>query len=537
MSFPTMAFTISAYLLVFFTSIITSIPMIIFTATVVEDLNNLQPPANFNSTITNNCLTNPSLRYCSTAAAAFDLREIFKFTIVASHLCNISKNPNCVESFPKIDLRSQPKLAPLYLSFTFFWKFCPLTVSSIDLSNNSLDGNFPIDILHCSQIEFLDLSRNNFSGDFPIQNFSVLENLTFLNLSYNDFSECRISEARFFERFNSTSFIHSGLIPNHKEFKIKAVLLLVGFPVLVIAMVVCWGWIICFRSKHNFTPSILESATNGFSRRNLVGKSKESSTYRGVLKDGREVRIEIYLGSNKMSRDERRRFVEQCKVLVRLQHENLVPVLGWCDSSRCRGIVTEWINGENVDTWLTNNAPPWKQRVKVILRVAAGICYLHQEWPHIGYNLKTKNIVLSEDGEPIITSFKIDDDHHSSKKKTCKFGIFMLEIVTNRRAVEEFEKKETGFVEWVKLNYSEHVENVIDKRMKKTAEIVAEAAEVIEFGLMCADISNRQQLKWDKIWDLLSKMASASRLASPDHHRTTPGLDRGRVHDKHVHHH
>lgn len=405
-----MAF-VSAYFNLIFSAIASLSLPLIFTATVVEDLNNLQPPADFNSTLTKNCITNPSLRYCN--STPFDLHEIFKFTIVASHLCNVSKNPSCVESFPKIDLRGQRKLAPLYLSFTFFWKYCPLTILSIDLSNNSLKGNFPTDILLCSQIKSLDLSLNNISGEFPSQNFTFLENLTFLNLSYNDFSECRISDTRFFEHFNASSFIHSGLLPNHKEFRIKAVLLLVGFPVIVIAMVVCLVWMFFCRTREDFTPSILESATDRFSRRNLVGKSGVSTMYRGVLRDGREVRVEIY--SDEMSRVDRRRFVEQAKALVRLQHDNIVPVLGWCDSRRFRGIVTEWIDGENVEKWLTNSAPPWKQRLKVILGIAAAICYLHEEWPQVGYNLKTRNILLSEDGEPLITRFKLDD-HHSSKK-------------------------------------------------------------------------------------------------------------------------
>ncbi|KAI3455892.1 hypothetical protein Pfo_012555 [Paulownia fortunei] len=524
--------SISAKFLHFFTAIVSISFPVIFTATVVEDLNSLQPPPDFNSTITNNCLTNPSLRYCN--ATPFDLLEIFKSTIVASHLCNISNNPNCVESFPKIDLHGQPKIAPLYLSFTFFWKYCPLTILSIDLSNNSLKGNFPTDIFHCSQIQALDLSHNNLSGDVPIQNFSFLENLTFLNLSYNHFSECRISDTHFFEHFNSSSFIHSGLLPNHKEFRIKAVLLLVGFPVFVIAMVVFWGWL-CFwrpdfqpsflQSRHKFTPSVLKAATDGFSKRNFVGKTGRASIYRGVLRNGSEVRIEIYLDN--MSRGNQTRFVEQSKVLVQLYHKNIVPVLGWCDSHKFRAIVSEWVDGENIETWLTTSVPPWKQRVKVILGIAAGICYLNEEWPEVGYNLKTRNILLSEDGEPLITRFKLDD-HHSSTKKTYKFGMFMLEIVTNRRPVEEFDKNKTGFVEWVKSHYPENLENVIDKRMKKTADIVSEAAEVIEFGLMCTDLSSSRQPSWDKICDLLSNISSTAISASPDR-RTSPLLQQTEV--------
>lgn len=414
---------ISEIIFVIFFAISSISFQVTFTATVVDDLNNLQPPPEFNSTITRNCLSNPSLRYCN--STPIDLNEIFKSTIVASHLCNISNNTNCHESFPKIDLRGQPKTAPLYLSFAFFWKFCPLTILSIDLSNSSIKGNFPIDIFHCSQITNLDLSLNNLSGDVPIQNFSLLENLTFLNLSYNQFSESKISDKHFFERFNTSSFIHSGILPNHKEYTIKAVLLLVGFPFFVILVVIFFGWI-CFwrpdflpkflQRKHKFTYSILKAATDGFSETNLLKATGKVCIYKGILRDGTDVRIEIMFDI--MSRENRRRFVEQAKVLVHLHHVNVVSMLGWCDNRRFRTIISEWTDSENVETWLENSAPSWKKRVKVMLGIAAGICYLHEGWPEVGYDLKTRNLLLSEDGEPLITKFKLDNHQSSAKSKS-----------------------------------------------------------------------------------------------------------------------
>ncbi|KAL2494014.1 Leucine-rich repeat protein kinase family protein [Forsythia ovata] len=499
----------SATFLLFFLSISLFIPSIL-TASVVEDLENLKPPPDFNLTITSNCLRNPNLRYCK--ITPFDLQEIFKSTIVASHLCNISNNPNCVESFPKIDLHCKPKIVPLYLSFTFFWKYCPLTILSIDLSNNSLQGNIPSEIFHCSQIQELDLSNNELSGDVPVQKLSPLTNLTFFNLSYNRFSECKISDKKFFKRFNSTSFIHSGLLPNHKKFRIKAVLLLVGFPIFVVVMVVWFGWL-CFwrpdflpmflQRKHKFTPSILKAATNRFSKRYLVAKSSKSGIYKGILRDGNEVRVEIYWET--ISRESRRRFVEQCKILVQLYHKNIAPVLGWCDNRRFRAIVTKWLDGENIETWLSRSAPPWKQRVKVSIGIVAGICYLHEEWPEVGYDLKTRNIQLSEEGEPLISRFKFDH-HNSSTKKIYKFGVFILEMVSNRRPLEDFERGETSFVEWVKMHYPDNLENVIDKKMRRTEHIVREATDAIGLGLMCTDLSSGNQPTWDQLSNMVSNV-------------------------------
>ncbi|XP_073144368.1 probable L-type lectin-domain containing receptor kinase VII.2 [Henckelia pumila] len=528
--------SISATSLVFFLAI--SCPLT-FQGTVIEDLNNLHPPSDFNSIITNNCHSNPSLRYCS-PSTPFDLHEIFKSTIVASHLCNISDNPNCVESFPEINLRGQPKLAPLYLSFTFFWKFCPLSILSIDLANSSLKGGIPGEIFYCSQIQQLDLSHNHLSGDVVLDKFSGLENLKSLNLSYNEFSEIKLSDRHFLERFNSSSFVHSGLLPNHKRFGIKALLLLVGFPVSVILMVVFCGWL-CFwrpdflpdflRRKHMFTPSILEAATNGFSKRNLVENAGNVSIYRGVLRDGNQVKIEIYWdmkpGVN------RRRFVQKCKILVRLRHTNVVPVMGWCDHRKFRAIITEWIDSDNIETWLLNTTPPWKQRLKVMLGVAAGVCYLHEEFPEIVYDLKSRNILLSEDGEPLITRFKVDHHRRSSSKKTYKFGVFILEMVANKRALEDSQSHDSGFVDWVKMQYPDNLESAIDKRMKKTGNVVEQAMEVIELGLMCTDLSTSRQPNWEQICNVLSNLYSMAAPGSLDH--MTSRAKRGDGHT-HAHH-
>ncbi|CAL5409472.1 unnamed protein product [Camellia sinensis] len=535
-------------LLFFFYTTLSISSSVTFSATVVEDLNNLNPPPDFNTTIVNNCKNQPSLRYCKNVTPlGLDLPEIFKFTIVASHLCNESKNPNCIESFPKIDLRNRPKIAPLYLSFTFFWKFCPLTILSIDLANNSLKGNFPSDIFHCSQIQALDLSHNNLSGDVPIQNLSmVVTNLTYLNLSYNHFSEIKISDTKFLKRFNSSSFLHSGLIPDHKKFKIKALLLLFGFPIFMIFMVVFLCWLCFYRPdflprifqrKHKFTPSMLKAATNGFSKKNLVAKSDQLHIYKGLLRDGSEVRIETYWEN--ISREERRNFVEECKVLVRLSHKNLVQVVGWCDHRRLRAVVAEWIDGENVEMWLSRSAPPWKKRVKMLMRIVEAMRYLQEEWPQVGYDLKTSSILLPEDHrEALISRFRVEDQNGCTNKKVYKLGVLVLEMVTNRRPREEFESGEAGFVEWVRMNYTNNTYaaekvSLIDERMKKTTQhTLDQATEAISLGLMCTDLSSRgRQPSLDQISNMITTLYDSLVLvsASPNQKRVMHG-DGGRRH-------
>uniref|UniRef100_A0A6N2K6W7 Protein kinase domain-containing protein n=1 Tax=Salix viminalis TaxID=40686 RepID=A0A6N2K6W7_SALVM len=493
---------------------------------VVEDLANLQPPSDFNTTIMKNCQHNPSLRYCNSSSV--DLKEIFKFTIVASHLCNESKNPNCVHSFDKIDLRNRPKIAPLYLSYSFFWKYCPSTIFSIDLSNTSLKGSFPTEVLCCAQIQALDLSLNGLAGEFPIESFSPLTNLTSLNLSYNYFSESKISDSRFFKRFNASSFIHSGILPSHRNFTIKAIFVLVGFPISVIFMVVCFGWLCfqrpdflprMFQRKHKFTPSMLRAATNGFSRKNQIVRSEGVEIYKGTLRDGTEVRIEVYRDC--ISREKRQEFVEECKVLVELRHKNLVQVLGWCSNRNKRAIVTEWTDGETIEMWLSDSAPPWKLRLKILSGVVAGMLYLQENWPEVVSDIRIDSVLLTDNHEPLLSRFQVGDRYRNSKKIHW-FGIFLLEIITNRRS-QEFERGEAGFIEHVRENYPENLHEVIDERMKLPENIFDQAKHGIELGLMCTDQSISKHPGLDQISHMINKVYESCLELAPQNHKRSHG--------------
>ncbi|KAF3487035.1 hypothetical protein F2Q69_00057121 [Brassica cretica] len=322
-----------------------------------------------------------------------NITEIFRSTIVASHLCNESKNPNCIDSFPKIRIHSRPKTAALYLSFDFFWQYCHLTVVEIQLVNNSLKSEFPTNALSCAQIRTLDLSYNQLTGSVPVQNLSRLTNLTHLNLSYNRFSEDKILNTEFFNRFNASSFIHSGLLPDVKRYKMRVLVLLVVFPIVVILLCCCLGWLClkrpdylprtCRRRSHKFTSAMIDAATDEFSDQRLVSKRSGVDIHRGTLRDGREAKIEVY--TEKVSKEKRR--------------------------ANLRALVTEWTNGENVETWLSSSlASSWRRMLRVVMGVVEGVCYLWEQWPEITFDLNTSSVLLSDDDqEPLISQFKIGD--------------------------------------------------------------------------------------------------------------------------------
>ncbi|PIA37845.1 hypothetical protein AQUCO_03000409v1 [Aquilegia coerulea] len=488
---------------------------------IIEDLNNIHPPPDFNTIILNNCAKNPSLRYCNNPSP--DFSEIFKSTIVTNHLCHESNNTNCPDSFVKIDLQNRKKFAPLYLSFSFFWKYCPLTILSIDLSNSSLKGDFPTDILHCSQIQTLDLSLNGLSGEFPLESFTQLINLTCLNLSYNHFSESKISDTQFFKRFNSSSFVHSGLVPDYHEFQFKAFVLLFGFPLCVVLVVICLGFI-CFlrpdylplflQSKYKFTPAMLKAATDKYSPTNLVAKIGKFEIYRGTLREGTEVRIEIYRET--IPRQEYKKFVAECKVLVQLHQKNLVQVLGWCNHRGYKAVILEWREGKTINLWLLNSLPTWKQRLKVLRKILEGVLYLQEHWPEVGFDLTTSSVLLSKEGEPLISRFRVGDGN-SNKKNIYKFGVLLLEMIANKQS-KDFKQGEASLIEWVKTHYQENIWKVIDDRLRKTGITPEQADKGIRFGIMCAEVSTEHHFKMAQVYDIITRFYESTLISrSPNH--------------------
>ncbi|KAG2242727.1 hypothetical protein Bca52824_095430 [Brassica carinata] len=496
-------------------------PLSVLSATVLEDLATLTPPPDFTTTITTNCLRNPLLRYCnstsSSSSSPMNIAEIFRYTIVASHLCNESKNPNCVDdSFPKIRIHSRPKTAALYLSFDFFWKYCPLTVLEIELVNNSLKSEFPTNVLSCAQVRTLDLSHNQLSGSVPVQILSGLTNLTHLNLSYNRFS---ISDSEFLKRFNASSFLHSGLLPDAKRHKTKVLVLLIVFLIVVVLLCCCLGWLClkrpdylprtCRRRSHKFTSAMLDAATDEFSDQRLVSKRDGVDIYRGTLRDGREAKIEVY--TEKVSKAKRREFEEECEAVLKLRHKNLVRVLGWCNSRNLRALVTEWTNGENVETWLSSSsASSWRRRLRVVMGVVEGVSYLSEQWPEITFDLDTSSVLLSGDGpEPLISQFKIGDGN-SSSTNIFTFGLFLLEMITSLKPDEVQEDSAMRYLEYIRVHCPGNVERVVDEKMKIEERTLEKVKEAITLGLMCTDGTPLKQQSFTQIYDMVVSLYESS---------------------------
>ncbi|OIW03116.1 hypothetical protein TanjilG_07268 [Lupinus angustifolius] len=265
---------------------------------------------------------------------------------------------------------------------------------------------------------------------------------------------------------------------------------------------------------------MLKGATCGFSSENLVGKSDFVHIYKGVLRDGTEVKIEMYWDN--LSRETYKKFVEECKILCELDHKNLVRVLGWCKSRKFRAIITEWTEEENVEMWLLGSAPTWKHRLRVLIGVVECMCYLQDEWPEVDYDLNTNSVLLSNNMEPLISRFKVGDQEDNNSKMS-KFGVFLLEMILSKKVQAEFDEGESGFIKYMRTLHSEDLLQMIDERMEETETTNHHVKKVISLGLLCIDQSSSEKPSLSVIFNTIATAYKASIVLPFAKHRMLHG--------------
>lgn len=87
-----------------------------------------------------------------------------------------------------------------------------------------------------------------------------------------------------------------------------------------------------------------------------------------------------------------------------------------------------------------------------------------------------------------------------------KFGLFLLELVTNKHPQERFERGEMDFLDWVNKHYPGHERKVIDGKMKLTSTTYKQIKQTIDIGLACTDLSAGHMPTISRIYSSLRKV-------------------------------
>ncbi|KAL8103318.1 hypothetical protein AgCh_027763 [Apium graveolens] len=152
----------------------------------------------------------------------------------------------------------------------------------------------------------------------------------------------------------------------------------------------------------------ISEATNEFSENNKLGEGGFGPVYMGILEDGKEIAVKRLSKTSKQGLDE---FKNEVLCIAKLQHRNLVRLLGCSIEDREMLLIYEYMPNKSLDYHIFNKeisrSLDWPMRYNIIYGIAKGLVYLHQDSRVriIHRDLKAGNILLDHEMNPKISDF------------------------------------------------------------------------------------------------------------------------------------
>ncbi|PIA33956.1 hypothetical protein AQUCO_03900077v1 [Aquilegia coerulea] len=173
-----------------------------------------------------------------------------------------------------------------------------------------------------------------------------------------------------------------------------------------------------------FSYKDLRVATKNFS--NKLGEGGFGTVYEGTLTDGTKVAVKRLYGLRNMKSS----FLVEVETISSIHHVNLVRFLGYCVDASHQLLVYEYMCNGSLDNWIySRNQNPtldWQTRKKIILDIAKGLTYLHEECEQkiVHLDIKPQNILLDNKFNAKVSDFGLSKliDREQSKVMTTMRG-------------------------------------------------------------------------------------------------------------------
>lgn len=213
-----------------------------------------------------------------------------------------------------------------------------------------------------------------------------------------------------------------------------------------------------------FTLNEIAAATDNFSLANKLGEGGFGSVYKGRLENGQEIAVKKLAQNSGQGIQE---FKNEVRLIAKLQHRNLVKMVGCCIRGEEKMLIYEFMPNKSLDYLIfkeqERSSLNWRKRFDIIMGIARGMLYLHQDsrLRIIHRDLKASNILLDKGMIPKISDFGMArifgneqvqvnttrvvgtygymapeyalEGLMSVKSDVFSFGVLLLEVITGRK--------------------------------------------------------------------------------------------------------
>ncbi|XP_076905028.1 G-type lectin S-receptor-like serine/threonine-protein kinase SD2-5 [Bidens hawaiensis] len=249
----------------------------------------------------------------------------------------------------------------------------------------------------------------------------------------------------------------------------------------------------------------LKTATENFNKK--LGEGGFGAVFEGTLEDGSKIAVKCLEGLGPVNKS----FIAEVRSIGSIHHVNLVRLRGFCAWKSQRFLVYEYMSNGSLDRWIYHgdreHELEWECRKKIILDVAKGLAYLHDDCRQkiIHLDIKPQNILLDSDFNAKVSDFglsKLIDRNQTQVMTTMRgtpgylapewlssvitekvdvygFGIVLLEMLCARKNFDLSQPQESRNLLGVlqKCWEQETLQDMVDKYSE---EMQAHGSEVVE---------------------------------------------------------